>query len=71
MKLRIWHIPQNPIPMNALFVPVQSGAEGKKILNVLVDYDLFQFEHHIKPDYSNVQGIEQYNEETGEWENYE
>lgn len=59
--LRVWHIPQ--IPMKAFHVPVESVAEGVKLLDVLADYDLFQYENRIKPDYSNANGIERWDED--------
>lgn len=66
MKLRVWHIPQ--IPMKPFRVDVKDVEEGKKLLNVLADYDLFQLENHIKPDYSNASGLEIF--EDGEWCDY-
>lgn len=67
-KLRVWHIPQ--IPMKAFHVHVSSPEEAIKILNTLADYDIFQFENHIKPDYSSAQGLEEFNEEDHEWEEW-
>ncbi|MFM9932883.1 hypothetical protein [Achromobacter xylosoxidans] len=58
--LRVWHIPQ--IPMNAFHVPVDSPKEAKKILDVLANYDLFQYENNVKPDYCNAAGLEVYEE---------
>lgn len=66
--LRIWWIPQ--IPMDALYFPVKSITEAKHMLELLADYDLFQFYHNIKPDYSNVGGLEVFEgKEWLEWEN--
>ena len=56
--LRIWHIPQ--VPMKGFRVDVDSPSEAKKILNVLADYDIFQYENRIKPDYSNASGLEEF-----------
>lgn len=50
----VW-IPQ--FPMDVFEVPVSSVQEGKKILDVLADYDLFQYENKIKPDYANTGGL--------------
>ncbi len=63
-NLRVWHIPQVPMQIN-FKVPVKNVEEAKKIINVLADYDLFQYENKIKPDYSNASGLEEY--ENGEW----
>lgn len=54
-ELRIWHIPQ--IPMIPFYARVENCLEAKILLNALAEYDLFQFEHHIKPDFSHAQGF--------------
>lgn len=55
--LRVWWIPQ--VGMKEVFhVPVASPAEAKKVMDILADYDIFQLENRIKPDYSNVGGLE-------------
>lgn len=59
--LRVWHVPQIPCP--AFRVPVATVAEGRKLLDVLADYDAFQLAERIKPDYSNVNGIERYEDD--------
>jgi hypothetical protein len=53
--LQVWWIPQ--VPMSAFEVPVQSEQEAALVLDTLARYDLFQLEHHIKPDYANVGGL--------------
>lgn len=65
-ELRVWHIPQ--APMGAFHYPVASVQEAILLLNCLAQYDLFQFEHDVKPDYSNAQGLEVF--EDGEWIEY-
>lgn len=73
--LRVWWIPQ--VPMKPFHVKVDSIKEAKLILDTLADYDSFQFKNNIKPDYSNVGGLEMYEldyDGTGkadwfEWEN--
>lgn len=67
-KLRVWWIPQ--VPMKPFYAEVSSVEEGVKIMNVLADYDEFQFQNKVKPDYSNVGGLERYVEEEGEWEDW-
>lgn len=54
--LRVWHIPQ--VPMKPFHVPVQSPGEAVKVMQVLADYDIFQFENRVKPDYCNASGLE-------------
>ena len=63
-KYRVWHIPQ--VPMDAFFVETDSLDVAKTIVEVLADYDLFQFEKRVKPDYCNVSGIDQFVD--GDWE---
>ena len=43
----------------------KSHETAKFLMDTLADYDLFQLEHNIKPDYSNAGGIEVF--EDGEW----
>lgn len=54
-KLKVWWIPQ--VPGEMFFVSVGSVAEGVKIMDVLAEYDLFQLENRIKPDYCNAGGL--------------
>lgn len=54
--LRVWWIPQLPGP--PFHVPVATPAEGAKLLAVLAAYDMFQLRQRIKPDYSNMGGLE-------------
>jgi len=68
MKLRVWWKPQ--IPMNnSFYVDVKTIKEAKKILDVLAEYDSFQLDNKIKPDYSNAGGLEEFKDkEWNEWE---
>ena len=54
--LRVWWIPQ--VPGKAFRVDVDSPAEAKKLMAVLANYDIFQFQNRIKPDYCNTGGLE-------------
>ena len=73
-RLKVWWIPQ--VPMKQPFeVEIPSLAEGVRLLDVLANYDLFQFANRIKPDYCNAGGIvmlegdewvDWYDEATGE-----
>ncbi len=66
-KYRVWHTPQSPCP--EFHVEVNSLEEAVKICDVLGNYDLFQLKHNIKPDYSNVNGVQIM--EDGEWVDWE
>jgi len=61
--LRIWWVPQ--FPCDQFYWPISNALEGKHVLDMLAMYDIFQFEHKIKPDYSNTGGLEVF--EDGEW----
>lgn len=65
--LKVWHIPQ--VPMKPFEVDVATLTEGKKVLDVLANYDLFQFHNNIKPDYANAGGLQVF--KGGEWEEWE
>lgn len=54
-KLQVWWVPQ--VPMKSFTVDVATVEEGVKIMNTLANYDIFQFENKVKPDYSNVGGL--------------
>lgn len=66
--LHVWHIPQ--VPGEAFRVEVSTPEEGKQVIDLLAQYDLFQFEHRIKPDYANASGMEVSPAEGG-WEEWE
>lgn len=64
--LRIYWIPQ--IPMKPFHVSVKNLSEAKLITETLADYDRFQFENNIKPDYANAGGVQIFEE--GEWSDW-
>lgn len=70
---KIWWIPQ--IGMKGKFEKtVSSPEEGKKLCQILADYDIFQFNNKIKPDYCNTGGIIYSHPHSyltaGEWEDF-
>jgi len=65
--LRVWWIPQ--VPMKPFIVPVADLHQSKLILATLADYDTFQYENNIKPDYCNAGGLSIF--EDGEWADWE
>lgn len=69
IKLRVAHYPQ--IPCDPFIVEVKSLEEARTIKNTLANYDLFQYEKRIKPDYSNMTIIEQWDEDEQEWYDWE
>lgn len=68
MKLRIEHFPQ--IPCKPFIVPINSIEEALLVFDVLADYDLFQYENRIKPDYANITILNYWDEEEQEWLNW-
>ena len=70
--LRVWWIPQVPM-QDSFLVSVSCPKEAKKILDVLAQYDLYQFDNNIKPDYCNAGGlqVEDINGDWYEWDNEE
>lgn len=66
-KLRVWHMPQIGSTSATLYVPVETPEEGKKVMDILSCYDLFQLENGIKPDFANACGLQEYDEEENEW----
>ena len=68
-KLRVWWIPQVGID-SVFYVPVNSVQEAKKVLDMLAAYDAFQLQNRIKPDYSNVGGLQYFDEDEQDWNDW-
>ncbi|WP_197247582.1 hypothetical protein [Brevibacillus laterosporus] len=43
------------------------GEQAGLIYNTLADYDLFQYDNNIKPDYANATVVEFWNKEEQDW----
>jgi hypothetical protein len=56
IEIRVWWIPQ--LPMEPFHYPVPDVDSARLLVNALAQYDLFQLEHNIKPDFSNAGGAE-------------
>lgn len=70
-KMRVWWMPQVPFREDTTFyIPVKTVEEAKKIMDTLAAYDCFQYNHNIKPDYCNCGGVQVYDEETQEWNDW-
>ena len=69
-KLRVWWISQVGASSEAFYVPVQSVEEGKKVMDILAAYDAFQLQNRIKPDYNNAGGLQVYNPEIADYEDW-
>lgn len=66
--LRIWYIPQVPMEPFEKHIPFHGAAtleDAAELLNTIIEFSIFEFEHHVKPDYSDVAGISRF--EDGEW----
>lgn len=68
MNLRVAHFPQ--IPCKPFDVEVEDLKQAKLVMDVLSNYDLFQYENSIKPDYCNVTVLEMWDEEVEDWCNW-
>lgn len=66
-KYRVWWIPQ--VPMKPFRVAVETPEQGEQLCQILADYDRFQFENKVKPDYCNAGGVEVLDEH-GDWVDY-
>jgi hypothetical protein len=64
-QYRVWWIPQ--IPGKPFLVDVPDLKTGVLLTDVLADYDLFQYNNRIKPDYANAGGVQEFEAESGEW----
>lgn len=63
--IRAAHIPQ--IPMEPFTVLVDSFEQADLLLAALAEYDLFQYGHNVKPDYSNAGFVQVYDVVEGDW----
>lgn len=68
-KLRVWWIPQVGMD-NTFYVPVNTPEEGKRLLDTLAAYDLFQLTNNVKPDFCNTGGLQMWDKEEQEWNNW-
>jgi len=68
MKLRIYWFPN--IPCKAFHFPVNTLEEAVAVNNALANYDLFLLEHRHRRDYANAGGLEIWNPDEEEWEDW-
>lgn len=54
--LCVWHNPQVGA-VSSFFYPVPNLETAKLVINMLADYDLWQYENRIKGDYANATGL--------------
>lgn len=69
-KLRVWWMPSFGVTTATFYIPVTSAEEGKKVLDILAAYDGFQFQNGVKPDYCNTGGLQIYNPEIADYEDW-
>lgn len=69
-KLRVWWISQVGSSCDIFYVPVKSVEEGKKVMDLLAAYDMFQLQNNIKPDFCNTGGLQVYNPEIADYEDW-
>ena len=68
-QLRVYHNCQVGAVPN-FYIEVSSIEEAWLIMNILWEYDEFQFNNNVKPDYCNITGLEVFNEEEKDWEEW-
>lgn len=64
-NFKVSHYPQ--IPCNPFEVEFDTIQEALRLKDILADYDMFQYENRIKPDYCNMTAILAYDEKYKEW----
>ena len=69
MKYRICHFSQ--ISVKPFYIYYNSLKEVKKTMDVLAAYDLFLLENGIRADYVNSSCVEMWDENKGEWIDWE
>ena len=71
VELRVWWIPQ--VPMRAFRYRVPTLQAAKMLCDALAQYDLFQYENNVKPDYDNAGGASWRHPELtqGEWYDFD
>jgi hypothetical protein len=68
-KLKVYHIPQ--LGHNQSFeVEVKDEYEANLLINTLAAQHLWLYNNKYIPDYSNILGVLQWNEEEKDWEDY-
>lgn len=68
-RFKAWYIPQ--IPMTAFEVEKPTASEAQAALDLITDFSIFEFENKVKPDYSDVGGVQEWDETDQEWIDYE
>lgn len=54
--LKVWYIPQ--VPMVPFEVVVYGGfAAAVEVLDAICQFSVFEYQHNVKPDYSDAGGI--------------
>lgn len=66
LQFRVWHNCQIG-KVNNFYTKVNSIEEAWNMINTLAQYDIFQYENRIKPDYCNSNGLEYFDEEENDW----
>ena len=67
-QFRIYWNPQVGSDIPFFYRNVDSPKAAKVLLDTLADYDLYQLKNKIKPDFSNMGGLEVF--EDGEWSDW-
>lgn len=64
--LKVWYVPQVPMQPYERILPHHDGDEEKELalaailLDTIISFSSFEFENRVKPDYSDMGGIERW-----------
>lgn len=68
-KFKAWYIPQ--VPMKAFEVECATAAEAERVLDLITDFSIFEFDNKVKPDYCDAGGVVVWDDHSCEWWDYE
>ena len=54
-----------------IYIPVDSVEEAYKVMQILAAYDQFQFTKNIKPDFCNTGGLQMWDEDAQDWNDWD
>jgi hypothetical protein len=64
-RFKAWYIPQ--VPMKPFEIEASTAAKAQTILNIIINFSIFEFENKVKPDYCDAGGVSEWNVGEQEW----
>lgn len=68
-RFKAWYIPQ--VPMHPFEVECETAEQAWDALDLITNFSIFEFENNVKPDYSDVGGVSEWDEADQEWNDLE